>query len=122
MSTPERERADFALEAESADGATILRVTGEIDLSTHERLADELTELAAKGRPIVIDMADCDFVDSSGIRSLLIGQRAAGDAGASVALAGASPQVTRVLEVTGVGRAIPMHPDVGAALDSLTSE
>lgn len=121
MGTPKPETTtEFSVEAESIEGATIVRVTGELDLATHERLSDELTTIAAKGEPIVVDLSKCDFVDSSGIRSLLVGAEAAEENGAGLMLAGAKPQVTRILDVTGVAGHVPLHASADKAVASLT--
>ncbi len=120
MGTSEPEiTADFSIEAESANDATVVRVIGELDLATHERLSDELTAIAAKGGPIVVDLAGCDFVDSSGIRALLVGMEAAEENGGRLVLAGVKPQVERILDVTGVAGPVPVHASAKEALASL---
>ena len=107
---------EFSIGAEQVDGGTIVRVAGELDLSTHERLAEELTSIAAAGDAIVVDLAGCDFIDSSGIRALLIGRQAAEDKGGTLVLAAAKPQVVRILDVTGVATALPIHASAEEAL------
>jgi anti-sigma B factor antagonist len=107
---------EFSIGAEQLDGGTVVRVAGELDLSTHERLAEELTSIAAGGNPIVVDLSKCDFIDSSGIRALLIGRQAAEESGSHLALAAAKPQVVRILDVTGVASALPIHPSAEEAL------
>lgn len=120
MAAPDQAKTPFELRAESVGGATVLSVLGEVDLATHERLAEELTTIAASGEPIVIDLSGCDFIDSSGIRALLLGKRASEKHGdGRLLLAGAGEQVTRILEVTGIGEAMPMHTGVDEALASL---
>ena len=49
--------------------------------------------------PIIIDLGGVDFMDSSGLRSLLEARSAAGDAGPPFALARPSAAVRRVLEL-----------------------
>ena len=108
--------AEFSIGAEQLDGGTVVRVTGELDLSTHDRLGDELTSIAAGGGAIVVDLSACDFIDSSGIRALLIGRQAAEDNGGTLSLAAAKPQVVRILDVTGVASALPIHASAEEAL------
>ncbi len=122
MEMKEQGTSDFELRVEAVDGASVLHVKGEVDLSTHEHLSDELTSLASEDRPIVVELSECDFIDSSGIRALLVGGRAVAesDAGADrLVLAGAVPQVSRILEMTGVGDALPMYPGLDEALAAL---
>jgi len=108
--------AEFSIAAEQLEGGTIVRVVGELDLSTHERLGEELKSIASAGSAIAIDLSSCDFIDSSGIRALLIGRQAAEDSGGTLALAAAKPQVVRILDVTGVASALPIHASAEEAL------
>jgi len=108
--------AEFSIGAEQLEGGTIVRVVGELDLSTHERLGEELKSIASAGSAIAIDLSSCDFIDSSGIRALLIGREAAEEHGGSLALAAAKPQVVRILDVTGVASALPIHASAEEAL------
>lgn len=94
-----------------------MSVLGELDLGTHERLSEELTEAAGGKEPIVVDLTECEFIDSSGVRALLLGLRAAGEGRLSIA--GPSPQVQRLLEMTGLGKAVPVHGSLQAALDAV---
>jgi len=124
--TRESERsaeAEFEVKTESTDDAVLVRVIGELDLSTHEQLRGPLVGAADAGSSVVVDLTECEFIDSSGIRALLLGHEAIrnSDSGANrVLIAGAQPQVRRVLEMTGVDDAIPVHESVDQALASLS--
>jgi len=109
---------EFEVRTESVDGAVLVRVIGELDLSTHEQLRQPLMEAAGSGSTVVIDLAECEFIDSSGIRALLLGHEAlANDDGRKpLLIAAPQPQVMRVLEMTGVGEAFPVHESVDGAL------
>lgn len=122
MGTREPETTvEFAIDAEQVDGGAIVRVAGELDLSTHERLGEELTTIAGSGGAVVVDLSSCDFIDSSGIRALLIGMRAAEVSGGNLALCAAKPQVVRILDVTGVASALPIHASADEALAAARS-
>jgi anti-anti-sigma factor len=116
------EAPEFEVRTESTDSAVLVRVTGELDLSTHEQLRDALVGVPDADASVVVDLSECKFIDSSGIRALLVGYEAirSSDGGARrVAVAGAQPQVRRVLEMTGVDDAIPVHDSVDTALASV---
>jgi anti-anti-sigma factor len=51
---------------------------------------------------VVVDLADVDFLDSSGIHGLVAAHRAAVERGGRVCLENTSGSVASVLEVTGV--------------------
>lgn len=104
----------FEIEAERLNGACVVHVRGELDLGTHEELGERLVA-EADGGPLIVDLSECAFIDSSGIRALLLGRRANSD-GAGLTIAGPTPQVKRILEMTGLNGAIPVHESVEAAL------
>ena len=102
----------------------MVRVSGELDLATHERLGEQLATAAKGEEPIIVDLSRCGFIDSSGIRVLLLGAKnaAEGDipsASGRFSIAGPGPQVLRILEMTGLEKAVPVHDSLEAALDSL---
>jgi anti-sigma B factor antagonist len=105
------------------DGVFIVRVSGELDISHEEELRAELSRGVAEGNGrIVVDLTDCEFIDSSGVRALLLGREAqAADAGggAQLVIASGSPQIVRILSVMGVDEAIPVRPTVEEAIAEL---
>jgi anti-sigma B factor antagonist len=113
----------FDVSVEEVDAAMLIRVRGELDLGTHEELREPLVKAAGAEKSVVVDLSECEFIDSSGIRALLLGHEAVtgndGD-GQRVLIAAPQPQVMRVLEMTGVGEAIPVHESVDQALSSLS--
>ena len=115
---------EFEVSAEKVDGACVVSVSGELDISTHERLGEQLTKAASGEEPIIVDLSSCDFIDSSGIRALLLGVRAAEEnskGSAAFSIAGPGPQVRRILEVTGLDKTVPVHGSVDEALEKLQS-
>ena len=84
-------------------GNRVIRVGGELDLSTVPSLEHELE--AALERPdggVVVDLSDLEFIDSTGIAVLV---RAMGESDGEVRLKfvpSRSEAVVRVLEMTGV--------------------
>jgi len=86
----------------SANGRPVLEVSGEIDLAVAPRFANELASLvdAADGEAVV-DLASVGFMDSSGVRELLIANRAAVDTGGVLVLRAPSEQCRHVLRVSG---------------------
>jgi len=96
----------------------VVRVSGDIDLTTHEQLAEQLAKAAEAGGPVVVDLSSCEFIDSSGIRALLRGLKATeeNDRSASFSIAAPAAQVSRVLELTGVNETITLYESVDEAL------
>lgn len=115
---------EIATERDS-DGVFIVRVSGELDLSHEEELRAELSRgVAENNGGIVVDLTDCEFIDSSGVRALLLGRQAQreDDGGeGTLVIASGSAQIVRILSVMGVDEAIPVRPTVEEAIAELQS-
>jgi anti-anti-sigma factor len=69
--------ATMTLEVTAAEGET-LRLHGELDLATSDRLVSEISTYIQPGRDLEVDVMDLHFVDSAGMRALLsVAQRCA---------------------------------------------
>jgi anti-anti-sigma factor len=101
--------APFQASASDLEGGVrLLEVHGELDLSTATQLEGPLEEATqAADAAVLIDLAGCQFIDSTGIALIVRAwQRidsAAGNGGkGGLVLCCQSEQVRRVLEVTGL--------------------
>lgn len=87
----------------SEGGTARLAVAGEIDVHTCTQLEQAVRqELDRGGHDVVLDVGEVAFIDSSGLRSLILLQRDAGERGGTLRLASPSRSVRRLLEVTGL--------------------
>ena len=77
---------------------------GELDLDTSTILIDRLASLAAEDGDLRLDLSELAFIDSSGIRSLLILSESLGSRGLLVLQSPAEP-VLRTLELVGIEQA-----------------
>ena len=94
---------DFSVEVREEAGATVLVVTGELDLRTSPELEDRLTRAFDAGAELVIlDLRQIEFMDSTGLRVLLSAHQRAHESGRRFALVKGADQVERVLTLTGV--------------------
>jgi anti-sigma B factor antagonist len=83
----------------------IVRLTGEIDLSTAQAVRDAaLRAMRQHGGPLHIDLSGVTFMDSTGLEVLLSTRRRATLSGGQLQLIDPTHAVLRVLEVTGVDR------------------
>ena len=99
----------------------MLTVRGELDLSTAPELREPLEQALQQDQPsILIDLTDCDFVDSTGVALIVEAwQRVDGQQDGRIALCCPNPQVRRVLEITGIEGSIGLHTERDAALAQL---
>ncbi len=101
----------------------VVRIAGEVDMSHEKQLRAELhgaVEAGTKG--IVVDLTECEFIDSSGIRALLLSrQEKRPDGGPeTLAVAASSDQILRILSVMGLDQVIPVRPTVEEAAAALS--
>lgn len=86
------------------DGATaVVELDGELDLNGVHVLTAAVGDLLGEPpRSIAVDAARLTFIDSAGLRALLVAQRDAEAAGTVLGLVKSSQPVDRVLEMTGL--------------------
>jgi anti-sigma B factor antagonist len=107
------ESSDIDIEIVERDGVVVVVVQGEVDLYAASKFEASLTRArASRPQSIVVDVDRVDFMDSAGVHVLLqfwSSQRN----GTRLALTPGSPQVRRLLEVTGARRYLPLAPSPG---------
>lgn len=93
----------FRVEVTNRGAASVLRVSGELDLATSPALEQELERLAAAETPlVVVDLAELEFMDSTGLSVLVRAHRRAEENGQRLGLVDIPQQVQRLLTLTGV--------------------
>lgn len=82
---------------------TVVQLRGEIDTYTALQLRDRLADLIDNGhREIVLDLAQIDFLDSTGIWTIVRAHKRLTSHGGRLVLRSVSPSLRRLLDVTGV--------------------
>lgn len=107
--------------AESSIGAgrCELRLAGELDLWSIERLQAVLQRIAHDNPAIVVGLEQCEFVDSTGIALFLQVRRQLEAEGGRLVLYGCSDQVLRIFEVAGLADAGIVFGSRGEAIAEL---
>ena len=96
---------------ESQFGLTIM-LAGELDSATSTTLLERFEQALAllDGRELVIDLDEIAFIDSSGMRALIMIERRAEEERIALAIARPPAAVTELLQVTGIADRIPFAP------------
>ena len=84
------------------DGALRLALSGELDMSVAQALADRLTRLRNEGYVVRVDLSRLEFIDSSGLRELIVAARPRWDTARLEVDRRVSDPVRRVIELAGV--------------------
>lgn len=91
-------------------------LSGELDLSSAGQLDTTIAELCADGAErIVIEMAELHFMDSTGLRSVLVGAELCEVNNCELLIGGTSLQVERLFSVSGVEGELPRRAQAGDA-------
>lgn len=94
--------ADEPGATEAAETITV-SVRGDLDLEQAPRLREELVgHVEAGARRIVVDLAGCDFLDSTGISLLVTTHLRLAAEGGELTLANLNPQVAAVIDLAGL--------------------
>ena len=99
------------------DGTVVLSVDGDIDLDTAEAFEMSLTNAIGHGTsPVIVDLSECAFIDSSGLRILI----AAGqilNGGGPLTLVVANSNILRVFEITSLADEFVIYPTLESAIN-----
>ena len=79
-----------------------IRIEGELDLAVVDRMSAAIDRCAAESDQIVISLERCEFIDSTGIASIVRAHNQLDAEGCRVVVCAPSNQVLRVLTVTGL--------------------
>jgi anti-sigma B factor antagonist len=118
----------FEVESEELEGGVMaLVVRGELDMNTAPELEQKLAEVSSDPpSSTLLDLCACEFIDSTGIALIVhawqrLDHEAGGEGRGRLVLCSDNHQVRRLLDITGVERAISMHEDRESALAELHS-
>ncbi len=98
------------------DGVRIVELAGEVDLESSPAARRVLLDAVAAGGPVLVDLSGVDYVDSSGIASLVEAFQAARSRGSRFALVAVSPAAMRVLRLARLDRVFEIHEDLEQGL------
>lgn len=108
--------------AEQHGDVTVVRVEARrIDAAVAIRFKDDMRAISDEGaRTVILDLADVDFLDSSGLGAVVAAMKHVGK-GRSLQLAALSPTVAKVLKLTCMDRVFTIHESVDEALQKATA-
>jgi anti-sigma B factor antagonist len=112
--------ARSTLSVDKVDGdygdVTVFAVVGELDLATISLLKDVAGgALVEGGKPVVLDLSELSFCDSTGLGSFVALHRQAETVGATLSLVGPRKRVADLLHISGIDQVVPVYATVGEA-------
>jgi anti-anti-sigma factor len=111
---------DLDLTVRRVDSVPVLNLSGDVDEFTCAKLRDSIRNLLDEGEfNLVIGVSGVNYIDSSGLGTLVGGLRSVAEHEGGLAISGANPQIERVLSITGLNKILPLFEDDRAAVQSL---
>jgi anti-sigma B factor antagonist len=104
------ECAPFEIVVRAEDGAVVLDVSGEFDLSEVDTFWACLDGVDASAGVLVVDLGDVTFIDSSAIAALLKARRSLAEQGCELRLQHTG-SVRRIFELAGLADLLDPTPD-----------
>ena len=107
------------LHLHSLQDVTVLTVKGSIDTYTVRSLYQQLdVAVATKSSKLVVNLADVDFMDSSGLAALVQGMKKCRDRGGDLHLCNLQQPVRMILELTRLDKALEIFSSEDDAIAS----
>jgi anti-sigma B factor antagonist len=96
-------QSHFRVDVRERGQMSVIGVSGELDLASSTALEEELARVIDSGSElIVLDLRELEFMDSTGVSTLVKAHQRAGDAGKRFGLVRGPQQVQRLLSLTGI--------------------
>jgi anti-sigma B factor antagonist len=106
---------------DTGNGASIVALAGELDLSTIGRMQATLFEQLGQRPAVVVDLSRLSFIDSTGIGILIKGFRSCSNGTRMHVVIGRGSQIERVFRIAGLDLALPLFYERDDALGALAS-
>ena len=112
------------LEDEWHDEVPVARVQGEVDASNVKEIGDRLRSLLSnRSVAMIVDLSATTYLDSAGINLLFMLAEEMRSRQQRLALVVADPSpIARMVSLTGLDRAMPVHPTLPDALGDLRDD
>ena len=102
------------------NGVTVLTVDGNLDGEGTQDLEDKVVALLENGTDkLLFDFSGLDYINSSGLRVLVLAYQRLKKSSGTVAICGIKDYIQEVFEVSGYDKIFPLYPDKTAALDAM---
>lgn len=103
------------------DGVHIIAVAGEVDLGTSAELRAAVMAPIQAGHPVIVDLNNVHYMDSSGIAALVEGYQSARRTKSGFVLAAVSEGVARILQLARLDKVFVLSPTREAAMAKVMS-
>ncbi len=101
------------------DNCSIITLTGEIDLQTSPQAREQILQALNDNRHVLVEMSEVEYIDSSGIASLVEGYQDAKSRNLTIGLVNISETTRQVLQLARLDQVFPIYENVSDGLAAL---
>jgi len=103
---------NFRIQTFKTGSRPTIKLDGELDSATSGELVSAFERVAAQGATgeVILDFAGLSFIDSAGMRAIVMVERSAGEHGIALTVVPAAESVTDMLQIAGLGDRLPLAP------------
>ena len=102
-------QSEFRVDVQRRGRTAVIAVAGELDLATGPKLEAELRGISpSETELVVVDLRGLEFMDSTGLSIIVRAHQRLTGEGCELGLVRGSPQVQRLLDLTGVADRISL--------------
>src|SRR5688500_7262577 len=112
---------NFDIQTEQlSDTQYIISLAGEVDLYTAPEFKQRLLDVIAKGaKDVVVDFSSTTFIDPTALGALVGGVKRLRKNEGQLSLVCSDRNITKIFEITGLGRVFTIHATRNEAVDQL---
>lgn len=105
--------AEFQIETEEGEHGTSIRLSGELDSATADAVLDRVERAVAADPPrVILDLAALTFIDSAGLRAIIMLERLARERNVTTLVIPPPAPLLELLEVTGLTDRLSLADEV----------
>lgn len=94
---------------------TVISLTGEVDLNFSPQAREQILKCLKQNKNLLVDLSQVEYIDSSGVASLVEGYQLARQQKQQFALVGVSRAVMQVLQLARLDKVFPIFDSMDAA-------
>jgi anti-sigma B factor antagonist len=101
----------------TADNITILELSGRLDTRTSPDLETRVLEILDAGhRRLLMDFSDLDYINSTGLRILVMAFQRLSQEGGQLAVCGVKDYIFEIFDISGYNKLFPLYANQSDAL------
>ena len=108
----------LTVSTDMGDTSVVVHAEGDLDVYTAPRLKEVLDEHVASGRPLVLDLSEVHFIDSTALGVLVGALQQSQSNDGEFRLVVDDPFLLKIFHITGFDGIFPIFPAVADALDT----